>query len=352
MTICDWSCALEKEESVKKISIPKLTADLETSIDVSLTAPSIPSAYEIKMELFDNNVLLSHYKNRVVVTGGTAKIRKVYLNNVNENLILVPILSGSPDHFNYPDFKDFILELQVFNEDKIIEQKENSHSSIKSGEILDSNFNIESENFSAICLIIKKDDTIFEEECISIPISKAREEYDSLFPSIVDVKWDYSEKDKLLTINLNKDIDIDSVLRIVKSGTIIYDARIQNTKTVKEVLVMDRGEYVLTVDDLTAKRQIVRTLNLGNYIEEITASEVNDEETICTGQVCTNNTVCDTTPYASKDGACCLSKCIVAVQPSGFDLTRIPFILWIAILLLIIGIIILINTVKKMRDAK
>ncbi|MFA5763679.1 MAG: hypothetical protein WC915_02615 [archaeon] len=352
LSICDWSCALNKEEPIKEINIPIVNANSKTNIDVSLIAPEIPSAYEIKMDLFDGNRVLSQYKNRVIVIGGTAKIRKIYLNNVKGNLVLTSILSGSPDHFNFPDFENFVLELNIYKDNAQIEQKENEFDLIKSGEIIDSTFEINSKDFTSLCLIIKKDNKIFEKECLEVPLLEAQQEYDILFPSIVDVKWNYLESDKLLTINLTKNINIDSIVRIIQNGSVIYTKTITGTKSALETLTLERGQYVLTVDDITAKRQIVNELNLGNILEEITASEVTNEKLICTGQVCTNNTVCDTTPYNSKDGVCCTSSCIDPIQSNGFDLTQIPFILWVAVLLLITGIIILTNSIKKMGENK
>jgi hypothetical protein len=352
LSICDWSCALNKEEPIKEINLPIVNANSKTNVDVSLIAPEIPSAYEIKIELFDGNTLLSQYKNRVIVIGGTAKIRKIYLNNVKGNLTLTSILSGSPDHFNFPNFENFVLELDLFKDTTQIETKENSYSLIKSGEIINSTFEINSKDFTSLCLIVKKDNKIFEKECLEVPLLEAQKEYDILFPSIVDVKWNYLKNDKLLTINLTKNINIDSILRIIQNGTVIHTKTISGTKSALEVLNLEPGQYILTVDDITAKRQIVNELNLGSILEEITANEVSTQEIICTGQICTNNTVCDTTPYNSKNGACCTSKCIDPIQSSGFDLTQIPFILWVAILLLIIGIIVLINSVKKMGENK
>ncbi len=352
ITLCDWSCALKDATSTKTIPVSEINANSEKEIIVDLLTPQIPSAYEIKIELIEGNNVLSQYKNRIISTGGTAKIRKMFLNGVENNFELTTLLSGSPDHFNYPDFEKFDVEMKVYNNSQLIEQKTNKYDLIKSGEVIQSQFDILNSNFSRVCVEIKKDNVIYENECINTPIQEAKAEYTSLFPKVVNVKWNYLESSNLLTIDLEKQTGINSVVRIIKEGTIIFDKTIKNTNKTSEALTLEKGIYILTVDDIDAKRQIFEELNLGSALEETTVSEVNTTQINCTGQICQDGFVCDSTPYLSNQGACCNTNCVPSIENNFFDLTKIPFILWIAILLLLFGIIILVNSVKKLGGNK
>jgi hypothetical protein len=167
------------------------------------------------------------------------------------------------------------------------------------------------------------------------------------------VEYEYLTKDKLLQINLEKEEGIYAVLRIIQDGRIIFDTTIKDVKKIQRNITLAPGQYILMVDDIDAKRQIVEDLDLGNTLSEITASEDNNEALICSGQVCAVGTVCDSTPYFSKEGKCCTTKCIPQGEMDGINLLgAIPLILWISILFLIIGAIIFRNSLRKLGDKK
>ncbi len=355
LDVCDWSCSLSESIQTKTINIGNIDSSSEKIVDIEMTAPEIPSAYEINMTLYSGEEILSIYKNRVISSGGTAKFRKIYLSTIEEGKIsLEAMFTGSPDHFNYPDFENFKIDLEILSEKKIIEEQSTSFEIITTEDILVANFDLKESVFDEICLYVKKNNIVYEKECFSTPMNLARDLYEELSPEVTQVSWNYSEPNKILEVKLNKSKNINGILTMIQAGNIIYSKEIQNTKSTTEKIELAPGQYILVFDDIDAKQQVVKDLFLGlTTLDEVSVSEYNEASSICTGQVCADGFVCDSTPYTSIDGACCTTQCVPSATTFGATLFMlIPMIFWIAVIILIVAIFVFRSSIKKARGKK
>ena len=105
--VCSWDdtgC----ESYVWKNTYPfSITASETKKIDFSFNAPKKPDAYAVRLEVKDKNgETKSLYRSRLIVTGKTAKIRKLWIGkryyNAGETVEINTMLFGSPDHYTYP----------------------------------------------------------------------------------------------------------------------------------------------------------------------------------------------------------------------------------------------------------
>jgi hypothetical protein len=351
ISLCDWASAFCDTPEITIISIPQLPTG-ENSFDVELIAPQIPSAYAINMKLFEGDELLSVYKNRVIVKGGTAKIRKVEVRGLETgNYSVFALVVGSPDHFTSPDFDDFKLELKAYENDATIIKKEQNYASIASGEILDAEFDLGSQKITGACLRVIKDSTTYDESCFTVPLEEVQVAYNVRFPEVVKVNWSYNENTELLDLELYKEISntINARIRVLGAGETIFDETVKTTGKVNREYALQRKNYSLVIDDKDAKRQIVILLELEESNSHV-GSDLTNDSTTCPGVICSGANVCSSTPFETGEGACCMSEC---VSSTTLGITKVlPLIFLGAILVVIAAIIILLNALGKIGGKK
>jgi hypothetical protein len=351
ISVCEWSCALSENSLTKKINTGEIKKDEEKIVDFSFEAPNRRGAYEINMELKEGEEILSIYKNRLIVAGGTAKVRKVYLDSIKEGeLSVTALISGSPDHFNNPDFKDFSLIAKIYEDGKELEEIEEKIDLITNEMVLGRTFEIESKEFDEICILVEKENDLHDKQCFNIYLDEAREAYKKQNPEVAKVTWEYNEPKKELEVNISKKETLNGEFRIISVGESIFKKTISEKKEEKFLIELDPGLYALFYDDFDAKKQIVEELFLGKETEQnLKASSKNPEDIECGAQVCKENEICDGKSFQSKEGTCCLGKCVPAIESNV--LTNItPFIFWISILLIIASIIIFKNSVGRKKN--
>lgn len=353
--ICDWSTGFcDTPEEI--FDVGTISPNNNQPVSVKVSAPKIPSAYAININLYSNDVLESVYKNRVIVSGGTAKLRKILIDGFDKkNYSLTTIFSGSPDHFNFPSFSNFSLDMKVFLEDKTIQEESVDFDNIETSEIFEQEFDIKSNNFDRVCLEINKKNTKYDEFCFDVPLADVQEAYDLEYPEIVKVNWTYNEEAEELALNLTKSIPINSRVRIVHNQNFIFEELIEDEDSYNTTIFVPKDNVVMIVDDFDAKNQQTISLNFGLSTEEEEVVEngeiaTNGELTAqCDYKICENGLVCSGSAYASAQGVCCMSECIPAVESEGFLLFGIPIVFWIAIILLIAAIAVAGTTIQKVR---
>lgn len=354
--ICDWSnsfCTGDLFESGQEkletqFSIPKIEANKTIQFDVNLIAPKIPSAYEINIILKENDKILSIYKNRIIVEGGTAKLRKILIDGLkHRNYTLTAIFSGSPDHFTFPDFENFNLKMMVYNDDDLLNQKEENFSNIKTGEVKGKTFDINELIFNKICVEINKNNEIFDKECFTVDIKELQKEYDAAYPEELKIEYTYNELDEQLNLTLSKEIlnEVDSRIRILgEDNVLLINDFINTAGIVEKNYSLKKANYTLIVDDFTSKKQKVIYLDL---ISQNLATESNIKNS-CAGLICPIGTVCSSKTYISREGDCCTAHCIPSTISEGIlGILTTPLIFWIALILIIISAIILFNVLKN-----
>jgi len=356
ISVCEWASVFCSPSDEQKFSVPSIPANSSTTVKVELVAPKIPSAYEINMKLYNGAETESVYKNRVIVSGGTAKARKVFINGLDsKNYSVAVILSGSPDHFNLPEFKDFSVKAEIFDENTLIEEKSSDVALIKVGEIIKKDFLLNSRSFSKICIKVIKDTIVFENECFGVPLKNAQEAYDEAFPKPVEVTWNYDEATNVLYFSLKKN-KINAQARIFSTEKTLFEEKINTNISYSKSIIVPKENLFLMVDDFDVKQQQLIALNLALPPEKRNNTELgeiaSDKNTIelfdCYDNVCEKGSVCPSPSFNSKQGTCCKTQCAPSITLEG-EFFAIPLIAWIALLVLVVAIIIGMNAFKTVR---
>ncbi len=120
ITVCPWDDTTEsclKSPTEVKTTTFSINANEVKGIPVTLTAPSKPDAYAVRLEVFQNNRLVSLYRSRLIVEGDTGKIRNLLINcaylSKDNKCTIVGLIGASPDHYTKPVFSDGVLSITV-----------------------------------------------------------------------------------------------------------------------------------------------------------------------------------------------------------------------------------------------
>jgi hypothetical protein len=355
VTVCDWAEVFCSSENETLFDIPTIQANSNSVVSVKLNAPSTPSAYLINMKVYDGSEVDSIYKNRAIVLGGTAKIRKIYIDGLaSKKYSINALISGSPDHFTYPDFNNFTINLTVFDNNNKIEEQTKQVASIKAGEILEQNFSINSKQLTSICMSINSQAKTFENECFEIPLKEIQNEYDLSSPKLVDVNWVYDESTNTLTFSLKKE-KINSFVRLFFTEKTLYSESISEGSSFEKSIIVPKEDLLLSVDDLDAKEQQLFTLNFSLPVEKREVAQVAEDPTvkeqtekpICTGKICENNFTCTLATIDSLQGACCTGEC--TPLPLEENNSQVPLIIWVALMFGVIAIIVVVNSIRQVK---
>jgi hypothetical protein len=109
VVVCQWddtTCSVAERVWNQSFNFT-VSANKTSEVDVDFKAPLEPNAYAIRLELKDRDGrTMSIYRNRIIVEGETALIRKMavdksfYQKGANASIML--LLSPSPDHYTNP----------------------------------------------------------------------------------------------------------------------------------------------------------------------------------------------------------------------------------------------------------
>jgi len=354
VTICEWSSATCEGNEIR-IKVPTLLPEDNKIVKVALIAPLIPSAYEINMKLYNGTEIESIYKSRVIVSGGTAKIRKIAISGLDtKNYSINAMIAGSPDHFNYPDFENFTFGVEVYKDGAIIEEKSVNVALIKTEEVIGQTFDLSSKSFSKICGKITKDGLTYDRQCFDVPLEELQNAYDNEHPKVVDVKYTYDESTSALTITLEKEI-INVRARLFSTEETLFVEEIKTNNSFTKTVNVPKENLMLAVDDFDAKQQVLIALNfalpiekrndpiLGETLSPLPSSALPE----CNANVCASGTICPIQAFESKQGPCCNTPCIQQIVSLPREsILSIPLITWIAVLLLLIALLAGINAYK------
>jgi|GEM_PF-1051383 len=354
--ICEWA-SIYCDSLEQTFDVPLVKKEDYTSLWAKMSAPTIPSAYEILIILYDGNKIESIYKNRVIVSGGTAKIRKFLLNGLDtKNYSANILLSGSPDHFTKPDFNNFLLTAEIFYKGKSVAKKEENIIGISAGEIMSKGVFLGSEIFDKMCLKIIKDGTEYESQCVDVPILIIQQEYDATHPKLIDVEWTYDNLSGALTIVLKKQ-SINAQINLFSSDTTLLNEKAIGFGLYSKAIIVPKENLTLAVDDFDAKQQKLVEINLAPQkiistpLENGAASNLGQvtsgkDPEVCTGTICPQNTICSGAINDTLQGKCCMGQCLTGgVGEANWStlLSPVPLALWILLIIVIILIVAVTN---------
>ncbi|MGI6589266.1 MAG: hypothetical protein ACOX1V_01220 [Candidatus Iainarchaeum sp.] len=360
LKICEWASPFCDEKEEKKFEVSNIPSKGQGFVNVNLIAPTIPSAYEIFINLYSEGELESVYKNRVIVKGGTAKVRKIGLGGIaDRNYAINIVLLGSPDHFTYPVFEDFDLKVLLYNENNLIWEKTSKIEKINTGESIIKEFNFDKDIFSKICYLISKNNVGYDEGCFELDLNQILYEYELIHPPKIEAKYNYDEISKNLQLELVKKSatglrEFNARIKIIDSDKAYYSKLIENQSYFKENILMEKLDLFLVIDDLNLKQQQVIPINLKTKGVNVYGESIDTPSNIvggkkCEGRVCPKDFVCDSKTELTIEGDCCYTNCIESGVFSTEGLIGIPLITWVALIMLVIAIIIVFEAVKKGR---
>ena len=349
--ICEWAsifCEKEKEELFDAEAFDNTNV---SKTNIQINSPKIPSAYEIMINAYDGQRIVSFYKNRVIVVGPTAKPRKIMIDGLSTKKYSIrAIIAGSSDHFNYPVLNNFSIKAQFLKEEKIIDEIVENVSEMKATDIIEKEFPTDAKTFDQICLMVEKDNIVLDEQCYYAPMEEIQLAYDSKNPPLVKVEWNYDEKLSFLKIILKKE-KIAAQIKLFDSKSQLLFEMVNAEQIYEKIINVPKENLILLVDDIDAKQQQLIEIKLSNTQGVDLISRDYEEVVLeCTGIVCTNGSVCETATTKTIQGDCCNTKCIaVGNIESEQEPKWFPLILLIAIMSVIILIFVIMRTIRVVR---
>lgn len=115
--VCTWEDTTCEDPKTYTKQI-ELGANSEEFKRISFPAPEEPNVYSVRFNLLDSDGrLTSVYRNRIIVKGRVARIRKLHVNKSyyrpwTSGKVNV-LVGGSPDHYTDPKIKNTELEVKV-----------------------------------------------------------------------------------------------------------------------------------------------------------------------------------------------------------------------------------------------
>lgn len=355
VSLCDWAIVFCDTPTENKFVVPFLAIGEEKTIDVSLVAPELSSAYEINLVLKKGNDIESIYKSRVIVSGPTTEARKVFITGLDtKEYNISVVISGSPDHFSAPSFDNFSLGVELFEDETKKEEKYINIDSIAFGQIMSKNFSLSSKSFDKVCIVAKKSGKEYEKECFNVDLKSIEESYEAELAFPVNVVWDYSEEISSLKIVLTKAL-INAKIKVLDGEDIIFEEELKDKLSKTEsYLPVDKKNLILVVDDLDVKKQQVfdirldKTTDLSEIVSPVTIDEEgNFIDTHCYSNICEEGFVCSGTSFKTAQGDCCNANCIPVFEKQIEEI--IPFVVILSILIALIALVVVVSTYNRVR---
>jgi hypothetical protein len=314
--LCDWDdTACEKFLTETKTSL-ELEPNEEKQANLTLKAPTMPGAYAIRIELMDKDGrTISLYRNRAIVEGPTAKIKKMafYGDELKPNkpVKIYALIGSSPDHYTKPDFYDFNVSIWIEKDGKKIFVGKQQIPVLKFSEIekeINANFtpDLAYQKFM-VCSAIEKDNTIYDRYCFEVfPIEA---DYNGKKGEIM-LETLFSEPSELkikacgFAPNGNEE-DINLSISIVEAENSIekYYESFDSGTCIEKYYPIERKKYLLLVNDFKNNKQISKEIDL-TIEKPKSCNELG-------GVLCESNAKCDGDKIsnASEQGICCKGTC-------------------------------------------
>ncbi len=319
--LCMWDdtssgCDSFLSEDSKKADFP---AGKETEVGLALKAPELSGAYAIRIEVRDmDNRMVSLYRNRAIVVGPTARIKKLDISTQKlepgRGATISLLLGSSPDHYTNPDFNDF--NVKVWAEEKsggMIFEKAVRIGSLGLAELeREMSFGFvpeKEEDAFKVCSEVEKGGTIFDRYCLDVegldidpkPAAKAG----------IDVNTSYNPATGAFSATVcgtgedggAEGLDIGMLLFEQETGAKIIDSEYIGDGCYTDTVNLKPMKHILVVDDFK---------NAGQFSKELDFSAP-ALPPICNGiggTLCAEGEKCGGTVLAARErGVCCSNGC-------------------------------------------
>lgn len=247
------------------------------SIWVKMKAPTKPDAYAIRIEIVDENGRLqSLYRSRIIVTGITAKIRKVQLASVvlrkGTPTELNVLVGTSPDHYTEPEVRNVVCAVKitdkpseklVFTGKKTIEKLSSKDNIIFVPLSFSITPNTDTKNFR-VCIELRSEaGKLFDKYCFDV---NANDYKDVLLPDYSAKLLKYFENNRTAVLEvcarysiIDKDANIMADLLLYKNNGII--------KMVRNVKI--NGCKLFSFDKIEGEPGVNYTLVLNDKVNDL-----------------------------------------------------------------------------------
>ncbi len=314
----------------------------ETEVALSLEAPKLAGAYAIRIEARDSQGrLVSLYRNRAIVTGPAARIKKLSISTQSlepgKAAAISLLLGASPDHYTKPDLDDFDIRAWIDGNDgqRIFEKTEH----VDSLKFWDAEREFEfpftaqkSAKRFTVCASAEKNGTTIDKYCFEA-LELADWKAQAAQKNGLDVKADYSPANGSLAItvcprpqdaNLSG-LDIGMLLIRQDSGQKLLDTKFRGAqggaeaaRCYSETVRAEPAIYLLAVDDYLSGSQTDRTLDFSARPGFPACSELGG--TLCPqGEACDGNWI-----SAIENSLCCSGPCIPEQAPVTSEPYSVP----------------------------
>ena len=315
--MCDWDdtlCSGFLSQDSKEIVIE---AKGLGAAGLALKAPALPGAYAIRIEARSKSgEMLSLYRNRLIVTGPTAKIWHLDIGSQKlepqKGAKITAMVGPTPDHFTFPELKDFEVRVWVEGDGSRVyggSQKIGSLAARDEAMLLGFDFAPKSAHSSfRVCSSVEKDLVQLDLYCFDVsPIEDSAPVPQG---GRIDVKSDYAKSSGTLRLEVcgfgpdgNPDtLDASLALSELEGGAAVRQARISGENCHMDfVRVDEQTRYLLIVDDFRNHTQVSRELLFGE-----TQLSCNTQG----GVICEDFQTCKGKRIEAVDtGACCMGSC-------------------------------------------
>lgn len=323
--LCPWddtACASFISQDSKQLSVP---AGGEADVGISLKVPSLPGAYAIRIEARKDGKMLALYRNRAIVTGGTARIRKFDISapelNAGQQATLKLLLGSSPDHYTFPSFDSFSLNAWVEAGGKKIFEKTEQVASMPFEEV-ERGFSFSfapAQDYKTftVCSSVTKNSVEFDKYCFDVvPLEKTIGDAKGR----IEVETNYSRESSILSVSIcgvgvdgnPESLDVGYTLLNSNSSEKLRESEVKGETCFSDAVPVSAGKYLLIAEDLKNGSQFNKTI-------DISATPLS-----CIGEgkvLCQNPESCDGEAFQTDDGLCCSGKCALEKAPGSIKET-------------------------------
>ncbi len=364
--LCDWddtsctfftpcpTCSIgaerpfQPEDWEKEIKIDSLKAGEIKGVQVDVKAPSVASAYAVRLELKDSTGrLLSLYRNRIIVKGATKKIDSVFINNhyfkPKDTVELSSLIGPSPDHYDPKAFEGSNLVLSVKN-------LETGNEVYKNEIPLEGTYDFVYKKASfvteeelkkfEVCGRIVKDSKEYDSHCYNIDAVK----FEEVKGRNIKLAWTFEPGKKLLTLNFcgvspaGFPTKLSGEYYLTQGTTTISAGKLDSSECEKKEFSVTGGKYKVLIMNKFDGAQKTEEIDIDEFLKHCENLNCNDNNPCtldsCAQGKCSNTSLPDEASCGS--GKTCRSgQCI---EKSAFDSSTIIIVI-ILLAIIVIGFV-------------
>jgi hypothetical protein len=357
VVVCEWddtSC-VEAQRVWSQIFNVSVAANKTVRVEVAFAAPSEPDAYAIRMELKDKDGrTLSLYRNRLIVQGEAARVRKLavdkpYYSSGDVGSIRL-LIGPSPDHYTKPVVRNLKAYVDLRQGAKVVYSGSFVVSEL-SGEagLIYKTFSFTApqdvRDFTVCSKLESENGTLFDEYCYDVISSHFK-----VPEAGINASWTFDSKGKVEVRLCSGDsskagVSVSAVLVAREGGKVAgYLENIALAPCDDVSFDSGGGEYLLVVTDEKTNAQFEFNMSV-----PVIAKVEGPKEPVCGDAKCENGEdrlSCCADCGCPKGENCANNVCVVTEKPpQPVNGKENQYLIGVLLLFLVLALILL----KKKR---